>query len=314
LFVLNRCLIFFSARVFVVAASLLTVSLGAAEEQTVSNPTGENVPKNDLPTKKETELMNRWIAHVDILGLYNPLGIAGLGGVLFRHPYSFSEQYQMVWAYIQGGVDVGVNPAYAQVGAHVEWMPLIILQLRLAYDFIGYFGNWGALMSFDSSEAPFGDEVVFEEREGQEELGAAHRFLFRPILRAKFDPVVIQNTTDIAWYIFNGDGPYFLEWEYDTLLAKSDSAIYNRTDLLLEAWTGDGDAAFLLGPLYELTHSVHTDVSRQRFGWLFFLIPYHSLGAFGQVRIFSQLGVNLQDRNRKNEFYALFGIGSDWLF
>lgn len=302
----------FPARFLIIVIGFIMSVPGFAQGGEASDQSVENNATDDPAAADKMDLNNVWIAHADIVGLYNPLGIAGLGGVLFRHPYSYSEKYQMVWSYIQGGADVGINPAYAQAGAHIEWMPLGVLQLRLAYDFFGYFGNWGALMSFDDPDAEFGDDVVYGEREGEEEPATAHRLLFRPILRAKFGPVVIQNTTDVDWYHFNGDDLYFYEMEYDTLLNKNDFVFYNRTDVLLEAWTGAGDAVFLLGPLYEITHGFSAEIDRQRFGGLFLLIPFDSLGAFGQLRIFAMLGANLQDRNRDNQFFALFGIGSDW--
>ncbi|MCP4678061.1 MAG: hypothetical protein GY854_21620 [Deltaproteobacteria bacterium] len=274
---------------------------------TLSDPTNQD--EKEPATAHQME--NKWIVHADLVGFINPLGVAAFAGGLFRHPYDYSERFEMVWSHIQAGAYLGVNPAYAQLAAHMEWMPILPIQLHLEYDHFRYFANFGALLSFDSPDAHFGDEVQ-KERKGEEELGNAHRVLFRPILKAMVGPVVIRNVTDLAFYHFDGEGPYFFEWEYETLLEKNDMIVLNRTEVMLQAWSGGASAVFLIGPYYEITHAVLTEVQRQRVGGLFLWIPSDSLGALGQLRVFAQFGANMQDRNRKNEFYTLFGVGSDW--
>ncbi len=257
-------------------------------------------------------MVNKWIIHADLVGLINPLGVAAFVGGLFRHPYDYSDTFESVWSHIQAGIFLGVNPAYAQLAAHAEWMPILPLQLHLEYDFFGYFANFGALLSFDDEDAAFGDDVQ-KDRAGEEELAHSHRVLFRPILRGMVGPVIIRNVTDLAFYHFEGEGPIYFEWEYDTLLEQDDLIFLNRTEVMLQAWSGGIEAMFLVGPYYEVTRAIRTEVQRQRVGGQILWIPADSLGVFGTLRVFAQFGANLQERNRKNEFYTLFGVGSDWV-
>jgi hypothetical protein len=258
-----------------------------------------------------TAMKNKWVAHADIIGGINPPVAAVVGGVFFRHPYAYSPTFEDVWSHIEVGAHAVVSPAYAQLAARAVWMPILPILLHLQYDMFQFFGANGALLSFDSAKAQYNYDQV-TDRAGEEETGIAHRVLLRPTLRAQFGQIIIMNNTDLVYYHFEGKGPYFFDWEYDALLEGDDFIVDNRTELLIEAWK-DGDAAcFMMGPYYHVTQTVWTGNRRQRLGWEMMLIPSDKLGSLGQFRIYTQIGANLEDRNWKNQLYAILGIGSDW--
>jgi hypothetical protein len=148
--------------------------------------------------------------------------------------------------------------------------------------------------------------------EGQEESAWGRRVLLQPTLYAKAGPVIISNQTDLAYYRFSGNGPYFLDWEYDTLLKDGDSVVANRTQFLFKPWKRGQEAMLLVGPYYEVTHARDADLTRQRLGGVLYWVPADKLGPFDRPRIYSQLGVNLRDRNRDGEVFFTIGVGFDY--
>jgi hypothetical protein len=147
---------------------------------------------------------------------------------------------------------------------------------------------------------------------GKEESAFGHRIMFRPTVFARKGPIVFRNQTDLACYLFDGKGPYFYEWEYDTLLKDGDFLLDNRTSMLYEGWKGRKGALLLFGPFYEITHSVEADLTRQRAGGQLVWEPAKSLWSLNRPSIFSQVGVNLQDRNRKGEMFITIGFSFDY--
>jgi hypothetical protein len=266
-------------------------------------PVAQDVP----PGKSAVET----VVHADVVGAVNPDGAMVVMGAFRRWISEFHNVHAVPSAYLQAGGMLGVNPAYGQVSVYGEWMPAIFAQLRLQYDLYGFFGANGALLSFPSADAPFGDDQI-EALEGQEEAGLAHRLFVQPTLRAKFGPLYLRNQSDAGYYRFDGNGPYFLEREYDTLLKDGDFLLANRTHALFELWKGAGESLLLAGPFYELTHAVDAALTRQRVGAAFYWVPRDSLWFLSRPRVYAEAGYNLQDRNRDDAFFAVFGVGVDY--
>jgi hypothetical protein len=249
--------------------------------------------------------------HADLAGQVNPEGLQLFVGGYRRWISAMDQELGTPSSYLQTGAGLGVSPAYAKAAIHGEWMPALFAKVRLEYDQYRFFGDFGALLSFPSADSPFGKHEV-DAMEGQEEKAWGRRVLLQPTLYAKAGPVIISNQTDLAYYRFSGNGPYFLDWEYDTLLKDGDSVIANRTQFLLKPWKRGQEAMLLVGPYYEVTHARDADLTRQRLGGVLYWVPAAKLGSFDRPRIYSQIGVNLQDRNRDNEVYLTLGIGFDF--
>ncbi len=246
----------------------------------------------------------------DLAGSLNPEGLLLTLGGHRRWISGMNEEYGVPSSYIQSGAMFGVSPAYSHLSAHVEWKPVIFAQVRLQYTIFRYFGDFGALLSFPSKDSPFGKDET-DALEGQEETGWGQRLLLQPTFTAKAGPVIIRNQTDAAYFTYNGAGPYFLEWEYDTLVKDGGWVVSNRTFLLWEAWKGPDKAALLAGPVYEITRSFSADLTRQRIGAVALWTPAKQAGLFQKPRVYAQAGMNLEDRNRDGEVYFIIGAGFD---
>jgi hypothetical protein len=251
------------------------------------------------------------VYHADMVTSMNPDGIMLIVGGFRRWSGPLDREYGIPSSSNQLGFTLGVSPAYAKASAYDEWQPAIFAQLRLQYDLYRFFGENGALLSFPSADSKYGKHEV-DALSGKEETGWGQRVMFQPVITAKAGPVIIRNTTDLAYYRSGGRGPYFLEWEYDTLLKDGDFLLNNRTAFLMAAWKGSRFETLLAGPFYEITHGSRADITRQRSGVQVFWSHAESIGSFSHPRVYAQIGINLQDRNRDKEAFLTAGLGFDF--
>jgi len=250
------------------------------------------------------------VFHGDAVILGNPDGAALNIGAYRRWAWGEGSDPEPS-SYIQGGVSLGLNPAYMQAAVHGEWMPARFAILRIQYDYYIYSGESGHLMSFPSADSPFGDDEL-DALSGQEESADGHRFMLKPTLRAKAGRLMIVNETHLAYFIINGRGPYFREGEYDTLIKKDgDLLVQNLTMLPYEAYRKGNGSALYAGPFYQVTHAREADITRQRTGAVAYWLPSDRLWRFDRPRVYTMLGYNLQDRNRDNEVFFILGGGVD---
>lgn len=246
----------------------------------------------------------------DMAGRLNPKGFGVSGRIKYRNIYRYSEEYDTASSYWQTGAGINLSPAYGQAEAHVEWMPWIFLSLRGQYDYYRYFGAFGSLLSFNSSKAPFGDDVV--DNRSDEETGSGQRLMFRPTIQGKIGKVIFRNQTNLAYYTFSGKGPYFLEQEYYVLMKDGDSLLDNQTQFLYQAWQGQGkDQMLLAGPYYEVTRARSARVTQKKIGGLLYWVPKESMWGLNRPRIAMQAGYHLQDPNRKGQMFIAIDLGFD---
>lgn len=247
----------------------------------------------------------------DVYVLGNPKGVALFFGGLYRRDYSLGPSLLTQGLYVLGGASAGVNPAYSQAKLFVESVPLAILQLRAQFDVYGFYGTNGALASFPSADARFGNQQLANVA-ASERSGIGYRGQLSPTLRAKLGRVILRNQTDISYYRLSNEPGYYLASEDDTLVKQSDWVLADRAAMLAVVAQGIGDEILLLGPAYEWTHAVGTGVTRQRAELLLFWVPNENWQGFSRPRVISMAGINLEDRNRKWQPFGLLGLGLDW--
>lgn len=249
------------------------------------------------------------IYHADMIILGNPDGAAlelGVNRKRTGEPDGAGDESP----YFQYGASLGLNPSYAQIGVNSEWMPYPFAILRLQYDYYIFSGDNGFLTSFPSGDAAFGDEEL-EALEGEEESATGQRIMLKPTLRAKMGPVLVMNETGISYFLLNGDGPFFREGQYDTLIKDGDIIIENTLMFPVELSRTGKDAVLFSGPFFQVTYAKEADLTRQRTGLVAYWIPRDRLWRVDRPRVYSMLGYNLQDRNRDDEFFFILGTGFD---
>ena len=246
----------------------------------------------------------------DAVGRYGPAGVMVFAGGALRRPQDDGPSPLSRGRYAQLGASVGVNPAYGQGSIAVEWVPIALLQLRLQYDAFAFFGANGALLEFPSAGSKFG-RAELDALRGTERRGIGHRLTFSPVVRAKMGRVVVRNQTDLDGYALARSSGWYYEWENDTLLAKTDWLVANRTAVMAELWRGAGDATLLAGPMYDVTRAGAARIVRQRVGASAYWAPAARWFGFDRPRMYALAGVNLSDRNRRGEPFGVLGFGGD---
>jgi hypothetical protein len=251
------------------------------------------------------------VIQADLAGEVNPEGVMLSVQGYRRWIREMDKQLQAPASYVQTGFGIGTTPAYALATLHVEWQPVIFANVRLQYGLFRYYGVNSALLSFPSADSRFGEKEV-DALEGREQAGYGTWLMVRPTLYAKAGPVLIINQTDLSYFHFTGQGPYFLEWTYETLLKDGDHVLQNQTRFLAEAWKGPGAAQLLVGPYYETTHAGASRLTRNRVGGIVFWVPVDAFGFAKRPRLYAQLADYLHDRNREGEWYFALGAGFDF--
>lgn len=260
----------------------------------------------------ENKLGGQYTYYGDLVGRINPRGLGFFGGFNYRHVYGYDEKYEVESAYWQTGLGLGISPAALQAGLHLEWMPWLFLPLRLKYDYYQYTGSSGALLSFDSPNAPYGDEV--RDSRHDEERGSAHRLSFQPTLQGKIGPFIIRNQTDFAFFRFSGKGPYFLEIEEDILLKEEDFLFVNRTQLMYSFFSDKQNKKLLGGPYYQITRSSETKITQQKLGLAFYWEPAVSIRYLGRLHLGMMTAYHLEDPSRQGQLYFLVAAGFEYTF
>ena len=177
----------------------------------------------------------------------NPRGGGSIVGARYRHIYSKSDNVLFDGLYIEGGASA-ILSGVLRAGAHIEWLPIKILKLRLEYQLWGWLGlpqGRGHGLLYQGPDALYGEEV-FAEGKGEEEPGMGHRLLLMPTLQLKLWRIVLLNELELAaWFIHgdeqqNGTDIYWLDPMNDTLVPRGTltATLRNRPMLLFEAWKG----------------------------------------------------------------------------
>ncbi|MDH5392268.1 MAG: hypothetical protein OEY11_03675 [Gammaproteobacteria bacterium] len=247
---------------------------------------------------------------LDLLSLYNPLGLSVSANGFYRTVYRHDDSPLWHGLYYQSGLQANLNPAFFRTGFHFELMPVTVLQIRLQYDRLKFSGKNASLLSFASNQDLFGDDEL-ENRAGDEQAGYGNRVLFQFTLRAQFASTIVRNVSVLSSYSFPGPGPYYLEREHEILMAADDELLANKFFLLFETVLDSGRVHRYIGPYHEYLHVKKSDLIQERVGITWYQQYAARLSVFNNPRWYIQAGSYLKDQNREAEIFLIFGIGGD---
>ena len=212
-------------------------------------------------------------------------------------------------AYVQLGAVAASTPAYGFGGLFVEAQPAPFLVLRAERSALRFFGTAGCLLSFPTASAPFGDDAV-KARKGQEERTNGARTLLQATPQVRFGQVVLRHQATFGWWQFSGRGPWFYEYENDTLLHDHDRTSDQQSFAL---WESDwGSLKSYCGGTFQVTRASDAGLERRRIGLVLSFEAKESGGRWGQPRGGLIIGRNQTDPNRKGELYATCSLGTSW--
>ncbi len=252
-----------------------------------------------------------WRLELKIASRINPVGLALRPALGYRLSLSDSDHLLLKGTHIETGLLGAVSPASFHPGMYVTLVPIAPLVFRLRVQQLRYFGLFGNLSEYESTDADWSDEV----RTASITRGR-HETAIRAQAQAQFR-IFYRGLAAMTQYTFSlyqadiGIGNNWYESSDDLLLARNERV--HRVDSLL-GWYLSGTPFsarhLLLGGLWQGHWVKQTAVKRQigggvigyRPGWM----PERRLTAlFLFARYFN-------DVYRTGEFYFGSMISMTW--
>jgi hypothetical protein len=298
----------------VAAAALGAPAMARAEvEVEQAGAPKDLIVKADLPTRAF------WMPRLLLYLALGPLQGAAVPGIQYHHELQRSDNILFDKTYVQGGVDLVLNPTMVTVRPSFEILPIAFLRLQIGYMGIGMTGlslGSGHSLSFPTAAGPF-DATALEARPDDGEALFAHRATFNAMLRLKFGPIVVLSETELAlWYVPAGRAEQ--QWFYDSFddnlvrRGAADGTVMNRTLLLAEVWRADPGWAFMVGAVNHYTKAFAAGYERDRLGLALVLNAGDELWDIDRPQVVLMGGVALMDHNRRHDPYGEIAIRMHW--
>jgi hypothetical protein len=252
-------------------------------------------------------LGNRVVAHADLVARLEPAGGAVMVGAFNRYTFGMFDSTTES-SYLQGGLSLMASLGHIEPQAHVEYLALPWLKLRLDAAALRFLGTNRSLLRFESKSAAY-DDAALDARSADERAAWAGRFRATVGTRTIMGPFLAIGSTSVALYRFDDPGPYVYEPDNDMLMNTSDWLITNRFDCLYMAYRSKAGTGLLFGPTLEW-RAPFRDQERNRLGLSAF-VPVEQWGLSRRMRLYASAGVNLRDPERSGKVYGALGVGAD---
>ncbi len=229
-------------------------------------------------------------------------------GLAYRYTYGQDANSPLFDnLYVEGMLEIYPNPFIPAGRLELTWQPLQIFKLTVAYTNY-YYADWsnslGHGLSLASFDEPW-DGATLARRQGEQERQYVQRGEIKPTFQVKVGPVLFYNELELGiWYV-EGPKGYWYEPLYDGLVRRGapDLVVMNRTAMVVETWSGPGDATFLMGIVNQVVHGVGADTLRDRLGLVALATPWDQLGPIDRPTLALQPGITLAHESRSLEFF-----------
>lgn len=252
-----------------------------------------------------------------LLAETTPLKVVLVAGVHQRHVYHSSRSALFDGLYADAGVDALISPSSVGGRVQLEWLPLAVLQLKLAHSVLWYTGvprGVGHGLTFETRDTPFGS-AASSARAGTEENLTVQRSVATATLRGRFWRFSGMSETEVAlWYVPSGRPGYWYESVYDLLVARGrpDLTVMNRTLLLFEAMRTGGGLTLSAGPVNEYVRAVDARLERDRLGVALVFTPSSDLWGARAPTAVVMAGGTLTHPSRSGEIYFQLALSGAW--
>ncbi len=240
-----------SATVLSMAIALPALAEQAATEHKppheAATPAGETDSSNDPHSLRHSALF---------VFRQNPLGITATYDAGYRYRLFDSDSVLLADSYVGAGLAATLTPAFGKIGIVAEAEPLAVLNLSATYELVGYFGAFGHLQSFQSTDVDFSDRALSEGGDAGRDYRALGRQLtIGGTLQAMVGPVAARSTANLS--------------HFDMDLREGDSVYYDITlDILVprQGWVYTNDADILYLGVNRLVTGVRHTYTRAFYG------------------------------------------------
>jgi len=194
--------------------------------------TAPAAPEDKPPELPPIPLHRLYLASLTIFR-YNPLGFESQKRLVFQRRLMDSPSIVLHDTFVSGAASLKLNPAYLKIGPIVELQPLALLNVRVGYDFLYYFGSFGYLQSYPSAARPYSDAArKATERSAYSTSG--HHVFIEPTLQAKVKSIALRSKLAIEYWNMGlraGDRVFY-DATLDTLVPNKGWVLANDSDLV----------------------------------------------------------------------------------
>lgn len=239
-------------------AAAVILLAGSAQAQGES-AAGEPAPP-ETPAEADAPGPVRWtLSHLDVIRL-NPLGLESQNRVMYRRKLQESESILFADTYGAAGLGLKLNPAFLKVGPVFEMQPVAVLNLRVAYEFMQFFGTFDYVQSYAEPTDPDGYADDARADNGDDAyVTNGHHVYIEPTLQAKAGPVAIRSKFAFEYWnmdITDGDTVWY-DATLDTYVPGTGFVVTNDTDVLYLGGDLIAGARFSwVNPVYREEHFV----------------------------------------------------------
>jgi len=295
----------------------------APEPAKKAEPEKKPEPKEAEPAKKASDEVDvtKWhltprltlfLAHAPLVGAVVP-GITLRKAIKAESPLTNNT-------YMSFGVDFPANPTLVAIRPNMEFSPLAILRITMAYWGIFQTGvdmSGGHSLSVADRDSDT-TKATWEARAGEGQARIQHRFTFNVRLQAAVAnllAVVVETEAD-AWYVEKkaGDGKFMFHSLYDNLirLGRVDGGIMNRSLLLFYAWRSQAKASLLVGVVNEYVKMFASQRERDRLGLAVVFNAGEEIDEIERMQVTLMGGVNMLDTNYQYDPWFQIVIRMYW--
>ncbi len=170
-----------------------------------------------------------------VAGRINPPGFVNETTFAYRLQIVSRDTPAFRDSFLITGAHAFMTPAFVRVGPTIEFQPIAILNLGATYDFIGGFGTFGLLQSFDSPTAEHGPDTIDRNRDADRNYVTWGQMItLSALLQGKVERVAFRTSTKASWTdmrLRSGD-TVFYDPALDIMMPNRGWAIINETDLV----------------------------------------------------------------------------------
>lgn len=198
---------------------------------------------------------------------------------------------------LEFGAATSLSPAFGWAGPYVEFVPLAVLRLRVAAQFMGYLGNFGYLYVPDDGNDWSLDALDQSADQGLGEASTGYLIqgLIQPQIRV--GRIVVMAETHFYWISMDVPGNYY-EPYFDMLFAPDEFYFFTRPTLGYLIGSDLSEGYVLLGARWERAATSNTELVRDTVGVVVNWKIHKSLMTWGDPSLAGFGGVFIDHPNR----------------
>ncbi|NJK32076.1 MAG: hypothetical protein HC927_06460 [Deltaproteobacteria bacterium] len=211
-----------------------------AEPEPTPEPTPASTPEARSPGEKiqiPVDIGDRHsITYTSLLApRVNPLGLEER--LWIGYQYRLYDKTGDVFRGSNIGIFVRpiLSPAIGLLGPTLQIQPLAVLRLRATWSFVGWFGTFDYMQSYQSPWDDFSDTRLDEQTlRGENYATWGHQTELELLLQLRFKQIALRNTLTANYndMKLRGDDDVYYDIRIDAMVPNKGWVIFNETDLM----------------------------------------------------------------------------------